>query len=245
MFGFAAFMGLVAAAGFIWGIVYFPIRRIIVFEYEKVLFYRFGKFVKVLEPGLHFFCRWFTEIKKVDIRPKFVTISNQEVTTSDGIVLRITLAAQYQLQDLDLAINKIANPYEEALHLVLQLALRQVISSVAIDDFLHKRGEFTAALMSIAAKKAGDLGLSLMLFELKDVMLPGEFKKIFAEVTKAKQESQAVLERARAETAALRSLANAATMIKDNPALIQLRLLQSTGNTYVMGVPGLDSLLKK
>lgn len=240
-----AIIGIAAAAAFIWGLIYFPLRKIIVFEYEKVLFYRMGKFVKIIGPGMHWYCFWFTEIKKVDVRPKFITVNNQEVTTSDGIVMKITLAAQYQLKDLDLAINKIANPYEEALHLVLQLALRQVISSVVADDFFHKRNEFSAELMSIAAKKAEELGLSLMLFEIKDVMLPGEFKKIFAEVTKARQESQAILERARAETAALRSLANAAAMVKDNPALIQLRLLQSTGNTYVMGVPGLDSLLKK
>jgi regulator of protease activity HflC (stomatin/prohibitin superfamily) len=245
MFEFAAIGGLVIAAAVIWGIVYFPIRRIMLFEYERVLFYRFGKFVKIIGPGVHFFCRWFTEIKKVDIRPKFITIANQEITTADGIVMKITLVAEYQLKDLDLTINKIANPYEEALYLVLQLALRQVISSITIENFLQKRALFGEELMSIASPRIEALGLNLILAEIKDVMLPGEFKKIFAEVTKAKQESQAVLERARAETAALRSLANAATMIKDNPALIQLRLLQSTGNTYVMGVPGLDSLLKK
>lgn len=43
------------------------------------------------------------------------------------------------------------------------------------------------------------------------------------------------------ETAALRSLANAARMLQDNPQLVQLRMLQamgeSSGNTLVVGLP--------
>jgi hypothetical protein len=51
----------------------------------------------------------------------------------------------------------------------------------------------------------------------------------------------AILEKARGETAALRSLANAAKMIEANPHLIQLRLVQSlgqsSGNSLVFGMP--------
>lgn len=50
----------------------------------------------------------------------------------------------------------------------------------------------------------------------------------------------AALERACGETAALRSLANAARMLEENPSLLQLRALQtmesSRGNTLVLGV---------
>lgn len=58
-------------------------------------------------------------------------------------------------------------------------------------------------------------------------MLPGEMRRTFAEVIKARNEGQAALERARGETAALRNLANAARTISDNPVLLNLRLLQS------------------
>ena len=64
-----------------------------------------------------------------------------------------------------------------------------------------------------------------------------------ADVLKAKQEGQAALERARGESASLRNLANAARVLEGNPALMNLRLLQSltaaqnSGNTLVLGVP--------
>jgi hypothetical protein len=57
-------------------------------------------------------------------------------------------------------------------------------------------------------------------------------------------EGQAALERARGESASLRNLANAARVLEGNPALMNLRLMQSltaaqnAGNTLVVGVPG-------
>jgi hypothetical protein len=65
-----------------------------------------------------------------------------------------------------------------------------------------------------------------------------------SDVLKAKQEGHAALERARGESAALRNLANAARVLEGNPALMNLRLMQSlsaaqnAGSTLVLGVPG-------
>jgi len=88
---------------------------------------------------------------------------------------------------------------------------------------------------------ASRLGLELVQADVKDLTLPGDLKKLFTQVTKARQEGLAALERARGETAALRSLANAARLVQDNPALMQLRLLQvlgeQPGNTVVLGLP--------
>ena len=60
-------------------------------------------------------------------------------------------------------------------------------------------------------------------------MVPGELKRAFAGIVAARREGEAALERARGETAALRSLANAGRLIEDNPGLLQLRILQQLG----------------
>jgi hypothetical protein len=83
--------------------------------------------------------------------------------------------------------------------------------------------------------------VSLESVDVKDIMFPGDLKRIFSQVVKARKEGQAALEKARAETATLRHLANAASLIDRNPAILQLRLLQSvqdsSGNTLVLGMP--------
>jgi regulator of protease activity HflC (stomatin/prohibitin superfamily) len=87
------------------------------------------------------------------------------------------------------------------------------------------------------------VGITIHAVEVKDVMLPGELQRAYGDVLKAKQEGQAALERARGESAALRNLANAARVLEDNPALMNLRVLQSlataqhAGNTLVLGMP--------
>jgi len=84
--------------------------------------------------------------------------------------------------------------------------------------------------------------VELLAADIKDVMFPGELKALFAQVVNARKEGEAALERARGETAALRNLANAAGLMEQRPALMQLRVLQtlgqSTGNTVVLGLGG-------
>lgn len=57
---------------------------------------------------------------------------------------------------------------------------------------------------------------------------------MLAEVALEAQRSKAVLERARSEVAATRAMANAARILADNPALLQLRMAQSPGATVVL-----------
>ena len=83
------------------------------------------------------------------------------------------------------------------------------------------------------------LGITIEQLELKDIVLPAELKRAQAEVLVARAQGLAALERARGETAALRNLANAARLVADNPALLDLRLLQqlatTSGHTVVIG----------
>ena len=90
---------------------------------------------------------------------------------------------------------------------------------------------------------AQDLRKASLLVAGQEV-LTADLKRAFADVLKAKQEGQAALERARGESASLRNLANAARVLEGNPALMNLRLIQSlsaaqnAGTTLVLGVPG-------
>jgi regulator of protease activity HflC (stomatin/prohibitin superfamily) len=176
----------------------------------------------------------------VDVRPNFVTLMGQEVLTADGVPLKVSVAANYEMSDPQLAINGQAN-YAQALYLLLQLAVREVISTSKADELLENRAGFAEKIRTLAEPQVQRLGLKLLTADLKDLMISGDLKRSFAQVVKARKEGEAALERARGETAALRSLANAARMLEENPQLVQLRMLQamgeSAGNTLVVGMP--------
>jgi regulator of protease activity HflC (stomatin/prohibitin superfamily) len=214
--------------------------RVTVYEFQRALRYRKGRFLSVLGPGQYWILEPGTTITPVDVRPNFVTLMGQEVLTADGVPLKVSIAANYEMSDPQLAINGQAN-YAQALYLLLQLAVREVISASKADELMENRAGFAEKIRALAEPQVQKLGLKLLTADLKDLMISGDLKKSFAQVVRARKEGEAALERARGETAALRSLANAARMLQDNPQLMQLRMLQamgeSAGNTLVVGLP--------
>jgi len=218
----------------------YGVRRATVFEFERGLKYVRGIFQAILPPGQHWYLPVFTTVRKVDIRPRVASITGQEVLSADGVTLKVSLAANYEIENPDVAINK-TQDFQEALHLELQLALRQIVGAADIDTLLATRDDMSRKLAELSEAKARLLGLRLISAGLKDIMFPGQLKEIFAQVVSARKEGLAALEKARGETAALRNLANAAKIIESNPGLMQLRMLQtvgsSSGNTLVFGLP--------
>ncbi|MCE5200485.1 MAG: slipin family protein [Armatimonadota bacterium] len=217
-----------------------PYKKIRVREYEHGLKYVGGRFVAILPAGDHWINKRTTNIEKVDTRLCAVSIPGQEVLSSDGITLKVSLAADFEISDPDTAVNKIQN-YMNSFYLAMQVVLREVVGSSTIEDLLAQRSELSQQIFDTAGSEVEKLGLKLVSANIKDIMFPGDLKKVFAQAVKARNEGLASLEKARGETAALRSLANAAKMIESNPALMQLRMMHSmgdsSGNTYVVGLP--------
>lgn len=216
--------------------------RTTVFEYERGLRFRRGRFAGVLKPGSYWHSRSATHIQRVDVRPARVAVGGQEVLSADGVAVKAAIVARFRIADPEKAVLGSEN-YQMAIHTELQLALRTIAQEMPIDDLLRRRAELSNRLKELAAPALQGIGIELEDASLRDLTFPGDMKKIFAQVVKARQEGLAALEKARGETAALRSLANAASMIERNPSLMHLRALQvfaqQPGNTLVLGMqPG-------
>jgi len=207
------------------------------------LLYHKGKFLEVLGAGRHI--RWgrhFT-LGVNDLRRTSLVVAGQDVLTADNVSLKLSLLVNYQVTDPVKAAHETQN-WQSDLYNAAQLALRGVVGSVAVEALLNQRLEIGAQLLARVQPEAAKIGINVHSIEVKDVMFPADLKRAFAEVLKSKQEGQVALERARGESAALRNLANAAKLLEGNPALMNLRLMQSlsaaqtAGNTLVLGMPG-------
>jgi regulator of protease activity HflC (stomatin/prohibitin superfamily) len=245
----ALFLFVASAAIALWIVArIMPVKRATVFEYQKALKYTQGRYEETLGPGQYWIFPSWSSLVPVDVRPEFITIPGQDVLSADGVTLKVSLAAQFEVSDPHVAVNKNAN-FRNSLYLLLQISLREIVGKEKIDALLENRAAISTKLMELTSAKATELGLKLTLADVKDMMFSGEMKKAFAQVVKAQKEGQAALEKARGETAALRNLANAARIMDDNPNLLQLRALQalaeSGGNTLVFGLPGVSIPLPK
>lgn len=213
---------------------------VVVHDYERGLRYRSGKFSGLLAAGTHLAVRPFSEIRLLDGRPTSMLVEGQEILTADGIALKVSLAARYVVGDPVAAVSG-DQSFIRALHLELQLALRETLAAGTVDEILAARSKIGPAVLERAASNLARLGIELLAVEVRDLMVPGELKRVFAGVVTARKEGEASLERVRAETAALRNLANAGRLIEDNPGVLQLRLLQqlgeTSGNTVMLTMP--------
>src|SRR5258707_14107367 len=136
------------------------LRRVTIFEYQKGIKYSRGRFVSVLGPGQSWFLPAFTSIIPVDVRPEFITILGQDVLSADGVTLKVSLAAEFEIVDPNVAINRNAN-FRSGLYLSLQMALREIVGSEKIDDLMQNRTSIGAKLMERCSAKASDFGVKL------------------------------------------------------------------------------------
>jgi regulator of protease activity HflC (stomatin/prohibitin superfamily) len=207
------------------------------------LLYHEGEYVETLPAGRS--TRWGLHyaLQPVDFHKAALTIAGQEVITSDGGGLKVSLVVSYRMIDPVKALHDTQSWQNDVYH-AAQLALRRSIGTIPVESLLQQRLDLGPQLLASVQPDAAKIGIHVLAVEVKDVMFPADLKRAFAEVLKARQESQAALERARGETAALRHLANAARVLDGNPALMNLRLVQSLtaaqhgGSTLVVGVPG-------
>lgn len=227
-------------------------RKVVIREYESGMLYKHGQFKKLLGAGRFWINGWSTEITRVDGRLKTDTIPGQEVLTQDQVGLKVSIGIQYAIEDPEKALH-ISESYYSDLYQTAQLALRSIVGNQKIEELLENRSAIGAALLEMVVPDAEKIGLKIHRIDVKDIMFPGDLKKIFAEEVKARKESQAALERARGESAALRNLANAAKMLENNPALMDLRVLQTLssggdngGNIFITRLPrGMSNQGKK
>jgi regulator of protease activity HflC (stomatin/prohibitin superfamily) len=216
------------------------VHVVTIHDYERGLRFSRGRLAGLVDPGMHITFGPLSEVRPLDVRPSMLPIEGQEVLTADGVAARISLVARYEVGDPVAALTR-DTAWSRTLYLLLQLALRDAVTRRTLDETLAARRELGPEIREAAAGRLAELGVELLDVEVRDVMLPGELKRSYAAVLVARKEGEASLERARAETAALRSLANAGRTVSDNPGLLQLRILQeiggSSGNTVVFGAP--------
>lgn len=184
-----------------------------------------GVLTGTLGPGRHRQPRR-TVLQLVDVRPRVLTIPTQEVLTKDGVQVRLSLVATLTITDAAAWTIASAAPFD-AVYSALQVALRDRVAGTDLADVAASRSTLLDGVEQELAPAFALLGASVTAIALKDITLPQEVRAAVAEAALAKQRGLGELERARTEAATLRSLANSAKLMAENPMLLQLRTLQA------------------
>lgn len=194
--------------------------------WEVLLERRDGEATAVLGPGRHV-VRRRAEHQLVDLRERLDLVPTQEVLTADGVTAKVSAVFRWTVADPVAFTERLRDPVG-AVYLAIQLGLRDVLAGQEAEALVRApRSRLADGVRDQASAAAAEVGIRLVDVVVKDVVLPGDLRAAYAELVVGRHRAQAQLEAARAETAALRSLANGAKLLDDHPSLAQLRLVQA------------------
>ena len=214
--------------GIIFGLfLLFGIR--VIFEYKRAIKFRFGKYVKTLQPGLRWIIPFVETIQIVDIRVITFNIDSQEVMTADNVPCSIDGVVFFKINDPEKAVLEVEQ-YKFAITQLAQAALRDVCGKVELDTILSKREEMGKNIKEIVEQETKDWGIVISDVKIKDIQLPENMRRMMANQAEAERSRRARIILALAEEQAAGKLLEAGKLIDQSPSAIKLRLYQTLSN---------------
>ncbi len=199
----------------------------IVYQYQRGVLFRFGRFVGLRQPGFNLILPWIDKLIKVDLRTRTVILKPQEVITRDNVTVHVDAVVYFNVFDPERAVLQVED-YHLATEQLALTTLRSVLGQSDLDELLSHRDRVNERLRDIIDDHTEEpWGVMVTLVEVKDVLLPDLMQRVMARQAEAEREKRAKIIHAEGEELAAQSLANAARTIGAAPPAIQLRYLQT------------------
>lgn len=179
-------------------VVYVGLALKIVQQHEKGLVERFGRYRKILDPGLHIILPFVERLRRVDMREQVVDVPPQEVITKDNVVVTVDAVVYYQATDPVKLVYNVANFVLAATKLA-QTNLRNIIGDMDLDDALTSRDVINAALRQILDEATDVWGTRVVRVEIQRIDPPGDVTQAMHRQMKAERDRRAVVTEAEGE----------------------------------------------
>ncbi|MFD9408372.1 slipin family protein [Streptomyces sp. NPDC059989] len=207
--------------------VYVATAARVVKQYERGLVFRFGRLRdEIRGPGFTVIVPGMDRLRKVNMQIVTLPVPAQEGITRDNVTVRVDAVVYFKVVDPANAIVAVED-YRFAVSQMAQTSLRSIIGKSDLDDLLSNREMLNQGLELMIDSPAVGWGVQIDRVEIKDVSLPETMKRSMARQAEADRERRARVINADAELQASHKLAEAAAVMSDQPAALQLRLLQT------------------
>lgn len=201
-------------------------------EYERGVVFFLGRLSGVRGPGLILVIPFVQELRRVDLRTLTMDVPSQDVITKDNVSVKVNAVVYFRVVEPAKAIVQVEN-YLLATNQLCQTTLRSVCGEKELDELLSKREEVNKSIQEYLDLGTDPWGIKVSAVEVKHIDLPQEMQRAMAKQAEAERERRAKIIQAEGELQASDKLTQAAKIMSESPATMQLRYLETLRNIAV------------
>merc|ERR1711874_937148 len=197
-------------------------------EYERAVIFRLGRIKKggAVGPGLFFIIPCMDNIAVCDLRTVSFDVPPQEILTKDSVTVAVDAVVYYKIREPLPAVCNVAD-YAKSTKLLASTTLRTILGTKNLAEILSDREFIAKDILAHLDGATDPWGIQVERVEVKDVRLPQQLQRAMAAEAEAAREARAKVIAAEGEHKSSRALAQAAEVIAESPAALQLRYLQT------------------
>jgi regulator of protease activity HflC (stomatin/prohibitin superfamily) len=171
---------------------------VIVNAYEKRALTVFGKYRRLLEPGINFVPPFVSRTYQFDMRTETMDVPQQEAITRDNSPVTADAVVYIRVMDAKKAFLEVDN-YKVAVSNLAQTTLRAVLGDLELDDTLSKRAEINARIRTELDEPTDEWGIRVESVEVREVNPSPEVQSAMEQQTSAERRRRAMILEAQGE----------------------------------------------
>ena len=194
-------------------------------EYERGVVFRLGRLVGKRGPGLYLLLPFIERQTLIDQRIVTAAVEKQDAITKDNVPVKVDAVVWYWIVDPARSVVRVMNVYTAVTQISLT-TLRNIIGRHTLDDVLKEKDKLSEEMRKTIDDVTEPWGVQVQMVEMKDVVIPESMQRAMAQEAEALREKRARIIKAEAEMEAAQRLRDAALIIMDSPAGLELRRMQ-------------------
>ncbi|RBI67368.1 slipin family protein [Vreelandella sulfidaeris] len=195
-------------------------------EYKRGVVFFLGRYQKVKGPGLVIVIPAIQKMEVVDLRVITMDVPEQDVISQDNVTVKVNAVLYFRVVDPEKAIIQVEN-FTQATSQLAQTTLRSVLGKHDLDEMLSERDKLNDDIQEIIDTQTEAWGIKVANVEIKHVDLDESMIRAIARQAEAERERRAKVIHAEGELQASKKLVEAANVMQENSAALQLRYLQT------------------
>ncbi|ERG88464.1 MAG: SPFH domain, Band 7 family protein [halophilic archaeon J07HX5] len=186
----AVILGIAAVA--VWQAV------VLVNAYERRALTIFGKYRRLLQPGLTIVPPFVSKTYTFDMRTQTIDVPQQEAITRDNSPVTADAVVYIRVMNAEKAFLEVEE-YKKAVSNLAQTTLRAVLGDMELDDTLSKRAEINARIRKELDEPTDEWGIRVESVEVREVTPSREVKTAMEKQTGAERRRRAMILEAQGE----------------------------------------------